>query len=283
MYIHLTIVAHSFLLQSTPVARHAWRVLRAAFPGALAACLMGNHIHLLIWSDDPETDRVRLSGVASGIARFAGVRGAVWKPAKPPEPIVGAIKLAQQVRYIVLNPCRAEIVADPLFWPWSTHRDVVGAIADPWISAGRLAQHLGKAAEGFAVAHRRFVSDDSFARIGGTPFPESAPKRVISTMPLAVVAAAACSATRTHPKNLRVRGVTRRLFVQLAAEQGWAAPRLVAPVCGAAANTIWRLQQDPDIGALRAGRLCLGDARLRAGIDSGATDVVTEYAFDAPE
>ena len=283
MYIHLTIVAHIFLLESVPTARHAWRVLRAAFPGALAACLMGNHIHILLWSDDPDADRVRLGCVASGIARFAGVDGAAWKPAARPEFIVGVRKLAQQVRYIVLNPCRAEVASDPLLWPWSTHRDVVGAVADPWITADRLARHLGEAAIGFAAAHHRFVSNDSWVTIGGTPFPMPAPRRVTPTVPLSLIAAAACSGTRAPSTALRIRGVTRRLFVQLAAEQGWTSPRFVGPLCGAAANTTWRLMQDPNVALLRAGRLCLGDTRLRTGIDTGAAPVVTEPVFATPE
>lgn len=29
------------------------------------------------------------------------------------------------------NPCRARLVADPLAWPFSTHRDAVGLAVDP--------------------------------------------------------------------------------------------------------------------------------------------------------
>jgi hypothetical protein len=43
-------------------------------------------------------------------------------------------KLARQVRYIVLNPCRDRIVGDPLSWMWSTQRDVMGATVQPWVT-----------------------------------------------------------------------------------------------------------------------------------------------------
>lgn len=35
--------------------------------------------------------------------------------------------------------------------PWSTHRDVVGAITDPWIDATRLAHALGRPPRRFAT------------------------------------------------------------------------------------------------------------------------------------
>ncbi len=230
---------------------------------------MGNHIHLLVWVDDAQAARIRLAAVVSGIARQAGMRGRIWQPVGKAEPIAST-KLGAQVRYIALNPCRADLTNDPLAWVWSTHRDVVGASVDPWVTADRLAAALGQTAVGFARNHHRFVSDDAKARTGGTPFPLSAPMVELSELPLARIAAAARAALRAENRDIKLKMPARRLFVQLAIEQGWTSPCVLKQAIGASRSAVWRLARSPDEAALSAGRLCLGDERLRFGLDSGA-------------
>ena len=87
------------------------------------------------------------------------------------------------MRYTVLNPSRAGIVDDPLSWPWSTHRDVVGAIADPWVTAERLGAALGSRMASAQDIHA-YVSGDPSVAIAGTPFPFDDGFTDVSQVPL---------------------------------------------------------------------------------------------------
>lgn len=53
-----------------------------------------------------------------------GVSGRLVRPLPPAEAVPEGPKRRRSVRYVHLNPCRARLVADPLAWPLSTHRDV---------------------------------------------------------------------------------------------------------------------------------------------------------------
>jgi len=106
-------------------------------------------------------------------------------------------KLRILVKYVHLNPCRAEIVSDPLAWPFCTHRDACG-LALPQVVPQ--VQHV--------AAFHRFVSSDPFVVIGGTSLPEGA--RIGE--PFAVLEAVS-ALTRTPIGDLRRRGAWRRLFL----------------------------------------------------------------------
>jgi hypothetical protein len=154
------------------------------------------------------------------------------------------------------------LVDDPLVWPWSTHRDVVGAIADPWVQPERLARALGEPVHGFAAAHHRYVTLDRASAPNGTPLPVAARPAQAPHHALPDFARAAASALRAMPSDIQKRGPVRHLFVQLAITTGWNDPGALALATRASRTTIWRLSttQSP---ALRAGLLCLGDRRLR--------------------
>jgi hypothetical protein len=176
--------------------------------------------------------------------------------------------LARQVRYVALNPCRARLVSCPLAWPWSTHRDVVGCVLDPWVTSERLAAALGQRAHGFAARHHAYVSGDPRARVEGTPLPTAAEPTELSRFSLRHIAEAVAAATRAPLDAVRHRGFSRALFVPLAFDQGWVHVARLAQLCNCSARTITRLSQTIDQDALRIARLCLGDARLRRGPDN---------------
>jgi hypothetical protein len=163
--------------------------------------------------------------------------------------------------YDVLNPPRAGLVHDPLEWPWSTHRDVVGAVAEPWVSARRLAVAVGREPEGFGAWFHRYASRDRSVAIAGTPPPRPAEPSRAPIYSLADICRAAASATRGRPGDIVRSGPTRRMFVSLANAQSWPDRGQLAEVCRADASTIWRLSKTPAPG-LEAGLLCLGDRRL---------------------
>ncbi|MBI4705347.1 MAG: hypothetical protein HY744_29935 [Deltaproteobacteria bacterium] len=186
-----------------------------------------------------------------------------WEPLGPAEVVPDLKHLRRLVRYLALNPCRAGLADDPLRWPWSTHRDVAGAIVDPWIDADRLAAALGLPARGFAEAHHRYVSASGSVSTASTRFPCRAEPVDVAVQPLAALAAAAAAATRTTPADIRREGPTRALFLQLAGRHGWRRTGQLAAMCGIhPASVRWNLRQQPDPAALAAGELCLGDARL---------------------
>ncbi len=236
--------------------------MRRAFPFAIAALLMPNHPHLVTASEDPEADRCRLARLLGQLGRRFGVRGQVSE-VPDPDPIREGIVLARQVRYVALNPCRSRLVRCPLAWRWSTHRDVVGASVDPWVTAPRLAAALGRPLRDFPQRFHGYVSGDPDARVEGTAFPIAAPSTMLARDPLETIADAACAALRVPTTEIRRHGDARALFVALALDQGWRSTVQLANVCACSPHTIRRRAKDVDDAALLAARLCLGDARLR--------------------
>ncbi len=249
-------------LTNDEVGRWLWTHLREAFPLAIAAVLMPDHPHVVVASSDAERDRVRLARMLGQLGRHFGVRGQA-SDVPTPEPIRGGIVLARHVRYIALNPCRKRLVECPLAWPWSTHRDVVGAIADPWVDAARLARALGAQWNGFVARHPAYVSADPHVDVAGTPLPVAAVSTVVPVVDLGRIARAVAATLRQPLVAIRQVGAARRLLVTLAIDQGWTAPTKLAELCACSTRTIRRLARDPDLAALAAARLCLGDARLR--------------------
>ena len=122
------------------LASRLWRVLRRAFPEALGAGLMPDHLHVV----DESMGRVEARrALALALSRATyGMGTGVWQAVPEPDE-VREPKLARTIRYVALNPCRAKLVGDPLEWMWNTHRDVMGAVAEPWVTGGRLSGRLG--------------------------------------------------------------------------------------------------------------------------------------------
>ena len=267
MYFHLTARVHGICLTDIHIAALLWEGLRRAFREALAAVLMPNHPHLIVGTQDGAAARHLLAAVLSGVTRYClrrpGLGNPSWDVAPLEPPIPDRLHLARDIRYVLLNPCRAGLVSDPLEWLWTTHRDVVGAIVDPWVTAPRLAAALGRPRAGFLQEHHAYVSGDPSVCVAGTPLP----KPVLRTMPtsvgLAHVQAAALAATRAPAEELRHRSLARRLLVQIAAEHGWRRPVMLGRMCGIARQSVHRLFGRPlTRAAIEPARLCLGDKRL---------------------
>jgi len=247
-----------------------WISLRAVFPDALAVALMPNHIHLALPGELDEARSTRLSRTLQGMAKSHGL-GRCWGPPAPPTTTVDSQKMARQLRYILLNPCRPmrhgnrylKLCSDPLEWPWSTHRDTVGAAIEPWVTPQSLANLLGRPLDGFLAAWHEYVSSDPSVRVDGTSLPEPAPPRVAPVHPLETVVSAALAATRAGRAALERRSRTRRLFVGLAHHQGWRHNGQLAELCGITARSARRLAAAPPLDDLPAAALCLGDPRLR--------------------
>ncbi|HHH28773.1 MAG TPA: hypothetical protein ENK57_10575 [Polyangiaceae bacterium] len=255
------------------LARSAWRRLRRAFPDALAVVLMPDHVHLVA-PERPHGDRLLgkvLGATGRSVGRPAG-RATTWEPVPRPKPLPSRDKVMRSVRYAWLNPCRpwrchghlVQLVDDPLRWPWSTLRDSIGAVADPWISADALAVAFGwprgrdlpRRLHGYA-ARDEHVADDAIR------FPEPPSPTAVPACALEDVLQAALATTRSPRRALRAkRSAARRVAVGLAYRQGWSSPSRLAEVCGVHPSTVCRLARRSPPHELTAAATCL-DPRLR--------------------
>ncbi|MCC6527052.1 MAG: hypothetical protein IT373_30675 [Polyangiaceae bacterium] len=266
-------VPSGLTLTHPEVAPWLWRRLREAFPDALAAVLMPDHLHLATLSRDPAATKRALARVVSGLRRSKHPGAAIrWDRTPRPDWVLGGQKSARVVRYIALNPCRAGLVRDPLGWPWSTHRDVVGAVADPWVSAPRLAGALERSPRRFAEHWHAYVSGDPSASIAGTPFPVAARPSRVAGAPLGDLVAAAAAASRERPDDVARKSATRTLFLRLAFVMGWRDLGLLAETCSMSPKGVYR--------SLRRarGRAAEADAHIDAHMD---TDTDTDAYADA--
>ena len=204
-------VARSFRsepLAEPACARRTWDALRAQWPKVLSACWMSDHLHVLVEDVDPKTEAEWLERSLRRMEAWADV-DVDWTVAK------GRTKVRRDIRYIALNPCRAQLCADPLQWLWSTHREVFGAAAQPWLDVDRLLE-----LEGTRERHHAYVSSDPSVAVTGTPPPRVAAPSPIATRPIADIGLAALAAWRLPNGSLRSRGPARHDFVRLAPEQG---------------------------------------------------------------
>lgn len=262
-WIHLTAQLYPYVprLTGPEVGGWLWNRAREAWPDAIAALLMADHPHVVVRSDEPEADRLRMGRVLGHLGRHFGVIGPTCRRSSF-EMIRGGRPLSRHVRYVALNPCRDGHVRCPLAWTFTTHRDVVGAVVDPWVTAERLAQALGRPLDDFAARHHAYVSGDPDARVDSTPFPVAAVTKAMASHPLRRIAEAAAVATRRSVADIGRRGPVRALFVALARDQGWSDLRQLATLCACEPEAVRRLARTAEPHALAAARLCLNDDRL---------------------
>jgi hypothetical protein len=228
------------------------------FPNALAAALMPNHLHLIAPLTDPEESRRRLRRLLAAFARSFELPS-LWKLVPDAEPVGTTDKLLRKVRYVCLNPCRpfrfggevCQLAPDPLSWEWSTHRDAIGAIEDPWVTAAAIAEAARVPTDDPVAWLHAYVSGDPHVAVAGTPLPAAA---VAIDVDRAIVSALATH--RTTRVALESRGPARATFLGLARHAGLD-PTTAAQIAGVATRAA-RLAPEPSTAAL----LCAGDDRL---------------------
>jgi putative transposase len=137
-------------------ARYGWHVL--------AYCLMDNHYHLLV-----ETPDANLSAGMQWLnARYAeyfndryGHAGHVFDRRFRSVVVQDERQLAEQFRYIVLNPVRAGMCERVDMWPWSSYVESVG-LAPPHVARpDRLLRYFGGRPEGAHAELAAFVRADT--------------------------------------------------------------------------------------------------------------------------
>jgi hypothetical protein len=193
-----------------------WGRLRARFRHALACVLMPDHLHLLVEYASAE-ELLRLMRVElSAFARRIG-EGSLWQKIGLPSLVPNLLHLKRQARYIHLNPCRAKLVADPLQWEWSTHREAVGAAFSTWLDRETLERATGFGPRDFAIRFHQYVSSDPDVRVDGTPLPTRQPPSDLLAS-LAGVEWAVLQAMRASMDS-RLRTTSERRLMLLAAER----------------------------------------------------------------
>jgi len=134
------------------VARFSLRIL--------AYCWMTNHLHLAVQVSDTPLDKPmqRLAmRYALHIHRDAGQTGHLFERRYRSILVDADSYLLALVRYIHLNPVVAGMVADPMAYRWSSHRDYLGRATVPWVDAAFVLEMFGPAVDIARVRYSRFM------------------------------------------------------------------------------------------------------------------------------
>lgn len=145
------------------------------------------------------------------------------------------------------------MVEDPLEWPWSTHRDLVGARLEPWLTTERLSDAFGLDDADALAALRALVTPRVESRKGTLPWAPSLAK----PLGLPQIVHAADAACLYVPRSLR-----NSVLVHLAHAHGFVDPGLLADHAGVSRPTVERILRSARPPGLEQAELCALDARL---------------------
>lgn len=197
---------------------------------------MPEHLHL----QHPRDMRARLGQGLAGYVRWLNARtggaGSRLRRLPPPTWAAGKTKVRRDVRYIHLNPCRAGLCNDPLAWPWSTHRDRLGLVAD---------SPLRSSAD--PIALHRYVSADPSCAVQGTDWLSPSPTPSIWELQAAVSEILRCplSTTQTRHPARRLWILSARVLTALKEPE-------IAAVVGVSRSAVYRVpaQHTPQLTLL---------------------------------
>lgn len=133
-----------------------------------AWCLMTNHAHLIIEPGD-EAKTIselmkRLAGRQSALVNKLERRtGSLWDGRFKASPIQRDEYLLSCIRYVEMNPVRANMVVGPRQYPWSSYRERMGLVRQERLDLDQvylgLAEERGKRQERYKEYIKRDVSD----------------------------------------------------------------------------------------------------------------------------
>lgn len=126
----------------------------------LAFCFMSNHVHLAIQSKDVSISKI-CQNLCFRYTRFYHYRhnttGYLFQGRFKSILIDDNIYLKELVRYIHLNPVRAQMVENPLDYRWSSHQAYLTNQESTWLDTSRVLQIFGQSEREAKEAFNRFV------------------------------------------------------------------------------------------------------------------------------
>ena len=129
-------------------------------------CLMGNHLHLLVTTPEPDLGE-GIKAVHETYARTYNERygewGHVFGRRFHSEPVLTDRHLIGCLRYIARNPVKAGLCADAADWPWSAHGAIAGVRQDPYFDPAPALATLGTDP---TVARTRYLELVGFSETG---------------------------------------------------------------------------------------------------------------------
>jgi REP element-mobilizing transposase RayT len=247
------VVAHarprSLVFRTWDEGLDLWNAI-ARHVSPVACSVLPDHVHVLLRRQREEPALVRALVVyAKWRNARRGERGSVWCEGIGGTPVRGTEHAKRTMRYIHLNPCRAELADDPLAWPLSTHRECVGLTLRPMRAAVR-----------DAASFHAWVSADPSVHVEGTALP-SARSECIGEVQLEKVRAAVSALMRSTPAELSRRGPARMLLVRAARQLCGGTNREVAHFCGLGVRALQRASAAHD-GRVHLVERVLGDPRF---------------------
>ena len=123
-----------------------------------AYALMTNHVHLLVTSQTTEGPAKLMQSLGRRYVQYINRHykrsGTLWEGRYKSSAVQAEDYLLACQRYIELNPVRADMVADPSQFRWSSYRRHAFGQADPIVTPHPLYLALGRSQEGRQSAYR---------------------------------------------------------------------------------------------------------------------------------
>jgi REP element-mobilizing transposase RayT len=238
-----------------------WARLRGEFSHVKACILMPNHLHMIVPTARPDEVRRQLAIELRSFTRQCMPGERLWEEVPDPREISNRDQLRREIRYVHLNPCRARIARDPLEWEWSTHRDALELVGNPWVRSAELAVDWRVRTREFSDVFHRYVSSDPSVRVEGTASPSQAFPTGLVRLESLIGAATVATRAEGHDSAL-VRKVSTHLAERLGKpHREELASRLGISRSHAFGLAARGLTADESKAVVAAHRL-LGDARL---------------------
>ncbi len=258
---------HQNIFNDFHVAQKTWFLLQRNFPTIYGACLMPNHIHLLV----PKPSNLSVSNQLfnrslNTIALYAKAGPHLWETTPPPSVIPDAYHLQRQIRYTHLNPCRKELIADPLGWIFSTHRDLLNLRLHPWLRLHEVPVSHKKTSHQW----HQYISGDPSVNLQGTAPPTQGQQQDIPQFGVAAIQRAVNTLIATE--SLIYKQTQRQiLLLNLLQDQGYRERRILMDALGVKKSRLCEIQNLPPNPTtwIKMARIYLYDERLAPDYLSG--------------
>ena len=229
----------------------AW-MIDLACPELIAFCLMSTHVHLVLEVESEEHARAAVRRIRNRHDRTAPERGVAMLDEPHFQVLADDHAVFRYVVYAHGNPVKAEMVADPLGWAFSSHRDVCGLRNAPWYSADRI----------LAILHDQPDGASLHERAGGRVAAPKLIEPVQHTVPSETLDVIARTVAGFFGQaELHETPVARRCFASVARLQAWPTKSIAAHM-RKSIRQVNRLSAE-DTPAVRAVLAMLDDPRLR--------------------